>query len=304
MRTNVRAGLLAGLLALPGLPATALAHLRVITTTTDLKALAEAVGGDRVQVESLTRGYQDPHNVEIRPSYMLKLSRADVFIRTGMDEDLWAIPIAEGARNPKVLPGSPTHVEANRGVDVLEVPTGKVDRSLGDIHVLGNPYYWMDPENLPQVTATILEGLASAAPQDRAVFERNRERFLAELRRLLPMWGKTMEPYRGAKLVTYHATWSYFARRFGLRVVGYLEPKPGVPPTAAHIEELIQTMKAEGVKAIVVEPYYDRRIAERVARDTGAKLLVLPTSVGGARGTETYFDLIAFVTRQLAEAFR
>ena len=174
MRAIPRGLALAALLALPLLPAAAAAHLKVITTTTDLKALAEGVGGDRVQVESLTRGYQDPHNVEIRPSYMLKLSRADVFIRTGMDEDLWSLPLAEGARNPKVLPGSPTHIEANRGVELLEIPTGKVDRSLGDIHVFGNPYYWMDPENIPQVTADILEGLASAAPQDRAVFERNR----------------------------------------------------------------------------------------------------------------------------------
>ena len=302
MRAIARTFFLATLLALPAGPAAA--HLRVVTTTTDLKALAEAVGGDRVEVESLTRGYQDPHNVEIRPSYMLKLSRADVFIRTGMDEDLWAIPIAEGARNRKVLPSSPTHIEANRGVELLEIPTGKVDRSLGDIHVLGNPYYWMDPENIPQVTADILEGLASAAPQDRAVFERNRERFLAELRRLLPTWTKTLEPHRGAKLVTYHATWSYFARRFGLRVVGYVEPKPGVPPTAAHLADLVRLMKAEGVKAIVIEPYYDRRIPELVARDTGARLLVLPTSIGGVKGTETYFDLISFITRQLSDAFK
>ncbi len=304
MRAMARSAALGALLALPLFAGTAAAHLKVITTTTDLKALAEAVGGDRVQVESLIKGYQDPHNVEIRPSYMLKLSRADVFIRTGMDEDLWSLPIAEGARNPKVLPGSPTHIEANRGVEIVEIPTGKVDRSLGDIHVFGNPYYWMDPENLPQVTATILEGLANAAPQDRGIFERNRERFLGELRRNISVWRSMLEPYRGAKLVTYHATWSYFARRFGLRVAGYVEPKPGVPPTAAHLADLIRLMKAEGVKVVVIEPYYDRRIPELVARDTGANLLILPTSVGGVKGTETYFDLIAFVTRQLAEALK
>lgn len=304
MRHHSQGVLVAALLTLPLFPATAAAHLKVVSTTTDLKALAEAVGGDRVQAESLTRGYQDPHNVEIRPSYMLKLSRADVFIRTGMDEDLWSLPLVEGARNPKILPGNPNHIQANLGVEIVEIPTGRVDRSLGDIHVFGNPYFWMDPENIPQVTANILEGLASAAPQDRGTFERNRARFLADLRRNLPAWTHMLEPYRGAKMVSYHATWSYFARRFGLRVVGYIEPKPGVPPTPAHVSDLVRLMKAEEVRAILIEPYYDKRIPELVARETGAKLLVLPTSVGGVKGTETYLDLISFVTRQLADALR
>ena len=292
--------LLLGLL-LPVGPAHA-EKIRVVTTTTDLKALAEAVGGEEVEVESLTKGYQDLHNVAIKPSHIRQLFRADLFVRVGLDLDYWADSLLDAGRNPRVAPGGPGYVDASQGIALLEVPTAPVDRSAGDIHIFGNPHYWLDPENVRIITGNILAGLERVAPDRAGTFRMNRARFLSAFEDVLGGWRKRLEPLRGTKVVTYHRTWSYFARRFGLDVVGYVEPKPGVPPSAAHVGQLIGTMKREKVRLIIQDSYFDRRTADFVAREAGAQVLVLPTSVEGVAGVRTYLELFDYIVESLVRA--
>jgi ABC-type Zn uptake system ZnuABC Zn-binding protein ZnuA len=282
------------------------AKIRVVTTTTDLKALAEAVGGEQVEVESLTKGYQDLHNVSIKPSYIRQLFRADLFIRVGLDQDFWGDSLLDASRNPRIALGAPGYVDASQGIPLLEIPTAPVDRSAGDIHIFGNPHYWLDPENAKVITGNILAGLERVAPDQTGTFRQNRNRFLADLEVAMTKWLKRIEPYRGTKVVTYHRTWSYFARRFGLDVVGYVEPKPGVPPSPSHVSDLINKMRAQKVPLILSDPYFDRKTPEFIAEEAGAKVLVLPTSVEGVSGVRTYLELFEYdldaIVRALKEA--
>ncbi len=306
-----RAGLFAGLglaalcvaATLVGVsPAQAGQRLYVVTTSTDLKALADEVGGDRMEAESLTKGFQNQHNVEARPSYMLKLSRADLFIRIGLDHEPWIEPVMEGARNPRILPGGPGLVEAWRGVELLEVPQGRVDRSMGDIHALGNTHIWLDPENAKIMARNIAEGLKRVAPADAATFDRNLQRFIGRVDAAVPGWIQKLAPFRGTKIITYHTDLPYFARRFGLVVAGTVEPKPGIPPSPAYAGELVQRIRTEKIPLLVVVSYYDERLPKRIAEESGAKALIVPLSVGGAKGTDSYFALIDFLVNEVAAA--
>ena len=278
--------------------------IRVVTTSTDLKALVKAVGGEDVEVVSLTKGYQDLHNVTIKPSHIRKLFRADLFVRVGLDLDFWADRLLDNSRNPQIALGAPGYVDASRGVPLLEVPTAPVSRAAGDIHIFGNPHYWLDPENAKTITRNILAGLERVAPEQSGTFRKNRKQFLADLDNAMNTWRKRIEPYRGTKVVTYHRTWSYFARRFGLDVVGYVEPKPGVPPSAAHLRGLIERMKDDNVRLIILPPYFGRKMAQFLAQEGGAKVLVFPPSVEGVSDIRTYFDLFDYIVKSLVEAIQ
>ena len=278
--------------------------VRVVTTLTDLKALTEAVGGDLVEVDALARGTQNPHDLEARPSLMIKVRRADVLVVNGLDLDNWVDVVVQGANNARVNPGAPGWVDASRGIPVLEVPTTRVDRSMGDVHPLGNPHYTLDPGMAPIITGNILEGLARTAPQHRAAFEKNRQDFLARLEPAMAQWTKTLEPFRGAKTVTYHADWIYFLTRFGLVQVGAVEDRPGIPPTPSHLTQLIRRMKDDKVKVVIVEPWNDQKLAARVAEEAGAKALVLAAGVGSLKGADTYLDAVAYNVNTLAQALR
>lgn len=280
--------------------------IRVVTTSTDLKSLVEAVGGKDVTVVSLTKGYQDPHNVMIKPSYIRKLFRADLFVRVGLDHDFWGDSLLDASRNSQIARGASGYMDASRGIPLLEVPTAPVSRAAGDIHIYGNTHYWLDPENATIITKNILVGLERVAPPKAATFRENRNRFLTDLDKAIARWRKQIEPYRGTKVVAYHRTWSYFARRFDLDVVGYVEPKPGVPPSAAHLRALVGKMKEEKVRLIIVAPYFDRKTPEFIAKEVGATVLVMPVSVEGVAGVSTYFalfdHLIDSIVRALQEA--
>ncbi|MBM4442544.1 MAG: zinc ABC transporter substrate-binding protein [Candidatus Rokubacteria bacterium] len=284
--------------------APAAATLRVVTTTTDLKALTEAVGGAVVEVESLTRGTQNVHDVELRPSLMLKLRRADVLVENGLELDAWIDVAARGASNAKILAGGRGRIDASRDVPVIDVPAGRVDRSHGDVHPQGNPHFSLDPGLAPLVTQTILEGLARVAPAHQAVFAKNRDAFLARLADALAQWTRRMEPFKGAKVVSYHADFNYFLRRFGLVPLANLEDRPGIPPSPGHLARLIQQMKQERVKVVLLEPWSDRGLAERVAGDAGARAIVLATGVGAVTGAETYLGALEYNVRALTEALR
>jgi zinc/manganese transport system substrate-binding protein len=276
--------------------------LRVVTTIPDLRALVEEVGGDLVDVESLSRGTQNVHDVEVRPSLLLKLRRADVLFENGLELDTWAEVAVQGANNPRIVRGAPGRVDASRGVPVLDVPSGRVDRSMGDVHPLGNPHYSLDPGLARIVTWTIVDGLARAAPEHRPTFEKNREAFLVRLDEAIARWRKALAPMQGAKVVVYHSDYAYFLTRFGLTQAGMLEDRPGIPPSPQHLVQLIRRMKDERVRLILVQPWSDLKLAQRVADEAGAKVVVLPTLVGGVKGVDTYIGSIDHNVNILTQA--
>ena len=278
--------------------------LRVVTTIPDLQSLTEAVGGDVVAVESLTRGTQNFHEAEVRPSMMLKLRRADLLIENGLELDRWIDVAVQGANNGNIIRGAAGRIEVSRNVPLLNVPGTRVDRSMGDVHPHGNPHFSLDPGLAPILTQNILDGLARLAPQHRTQFEKNRETFLGRLEAELARWLKTLEPYKGAKVIGYHPVFVYFLTRFGLVEVGALEDRPGIPASPGHVAKIIQQMKQERIKVLLVEPWNDRKLAERVASEAGARAVVMATGVGAVKGTETYMAAIDYNVRVLAEALR
>jgi zinc/manganese transport system substrate-binding protein len=278
--------------------------IRVVATIPDLKSLAEAVGGDLVEVETLARGTQNAHEVEVRPSLMLKLRRADVLIENGLELDTWADVVIQGAHNARIVRGAPGVIDASRGIPVLEVPTTRVDRSMGDVHPLGNPHYTLDPGLAPIITQNIVDGLSRVAPDHQGAFQRNRQQLLARLEQAMATWTRTLEPFRSAKVVVYHPLWIYFLTRFGLVQAAALENRPGIPPSPTHLARLITQIKAERVKVIIVEPWNDLKLAARVAEEAGAKAIVLPSMVGGVKGADDYFSTIDYNVKTLAQALR
>ena len=290
-------------LSLPG--AHAERKLRVVATIPDLKSLTEAVGGDLVEVDSLTRGTQNFHEAEVRPSMMLKLRRADALIENGVELDTWADVAVTGANNANIIRGSAGRIEISRGIQLLEVPTTRVDRSMGDVHPLGNPHFSLDPGLAPIITQNIVDGLSRLAPDNRPAFEKNRQAFLQKLDGEMDRWTKLMEPVRGGKVVVYHPDFIYFLTRFGLVQVGMLEDRPGIPPSPQHLVQIIRQMKAEQVKVILVEPWNDLKLAERVAAEVGgAKALVMANSVGAVKGADNYIAAIDYNLKTLAQVLK
>src|SRR5574341_2051454 len=238
-----------------GHPAGAAAPVRVVATTTDLKSLAEAVGGNRVQVQSLAPPTQDPHTIEAKPGHVEALRAAQLFVRVGLGHDRWVVPAVERAGNRTILPGQPGFVNASADVELLEpVPPG-ARAGIGHAHGGGNPHYWLDPDNAAPITAAILAGLGRIAPRDAPAFAANRDAFLSRLTAARERWVKALAPFADARVVAYHNTWPYFARRFRFEVAGFIEPRPGVPPTPAHLADLIDRMKRHQIRVVIVEPY-------------------------------------------------
>ena len=278
--------------------------VRVVATTTDLKALTEAVGGSLVDVDALARGNQNPHDLEVRPSLMVKVRRADLLVTNGLELDQWVEVVVRGANNPTVLPGAPGRVDASAGILVLEVPSTRVDRSMGDVHASGNPHYTVDPGMAPAVTANILEGLARVAPQNRAAFERNREQFLARLGEAMVRWSAALAPFKGAKVIVDHNMWPYFLTRFGLVQAGSVEDRPGIPASPAHVTKLIAYMKGDKIKVILAVPWADYKLSERIAEEAGAKVVLVANGVGSIKGTDSYLDTIDYNVKAVAQALK
>ena len=285
-------------------PAMAADKVRVVTTIPDLKALTQAVGGDLVDVDSLTRGTQNFHEAEVRPSMMLKLRRAQLLVENGAELDSWVDVAVTGANNPTIVRGGAGRIEASRGIPLLDVPTTRVDRSMGDVHPQGNPHFSLDPVLAPIITQTILDGLARVAPQHRAAFEQNRAAFLQRLEAQLGGWLKTLEPFRGARVVVYHPGFIYFLNRFGLVQLGTVEDRPGIPPSPQHLANLIKQMQEQKIKVVLVEPWNDRKLATRVAEEAGGTALVIASSVGAVKGADDYISTIDYNVKALAAALR
>src|SRR6266478_5503350 len=278
--------------------------LRIMTATTDLAALAQEIGGEKVDVESVARGYQDPHFVEAKPSFLLKLRHADLLIVVGLELEIgWLPPLITQSTNPKIQVGAPGYFDASRFAKILEIPTGQVTRAEGDVHPLGNPHYWLDPENGLRIAKGIADKLSQMRPGDAAYFAQRYTDFEQRLKQADQRWLAEMKPYEGRKIVTYHRSWPNFAEHFHLNVVGYVEPRPGIPPSPQHTVELIQQMKRDNVKVIVVEPYFDLKTPNAIGRETGAQVLVLPPSVGGEKEITDYFKLFDYNITKLKQAF-
>jgi zinc/manganese transport system substrate-binding protein len=278
--------------------------LRVVATIPDLKSLVEAVGGDLVEADSLTRGTQNFHEAEVRPSMMLKLRRADALVENGLELDAWADVAVAGANNANIVRGAPGRIVVSHGVPLLDVPSARVDRSMGDVHPQGNPHFTLDPGVAPIITQNLVDGLARLAPASRPAFEKNRQAFLERLGRAMERWTKLIEPARGAKVVVFHPDFIYFLTRFGLVQLAALEDRPGIPPSPQHLVQVIRRMRAERVKVILVEPWNDVKLAQRVAGDAGAKAVVMATGVGAVKGADDYIATIDHNVTTLAEALR
>jgi zinc/manganese transport system substrate-binding protein len=286
--------------------------LRVVGSSTDLMAIAKEIGKERVESYSPFPGYQEPELwvEEVFPSWIIKASRADSYVRIGLFADIWAETLITDARNPRIDPGSPGYVDASQGIQVLEVPTGPVDRTMGEIHIQGNPHYLLDPLNAKIVADNILRALVAVSPPDAAFFEANATDFKRRIDDAMPRWQSMAAPLRGKKLVTYHKTWSYFLQRFGLEAVGYVEPKPGIEPSPQDIRNLVNAMVREKVRLIIHAPVYHPRlpqaVAQQVQRQLGepVKVLKLPAHVQGTPEATDYFALFDYLLTALREALR
>jgi len=295
--------LLAGLwgeVSAPGLAAEP--PLRVLATLPDLWSIARAIVGDLGRVEVATRPGQNPHDLEIRPSQILLVKRTEILVRNGLEEDAWIDPVVESSGNPRLLRGSPSVIEASQGLDLLKIPSGRVDRSAGDVHPSGNPHFTLDPGTMPTVTASIADGLARLRPDLAPKLEANRREFLARVEVRFQRWRERLAPYRGARVVSYHDSWPYFYRAYGLVELGVIEDRPGVPPTPQHLVSLVRQMKEQRARVVVLESWYPPESAAAVARLAGARLVVIPQSPGAVPGTGDYITHMDYVVNALAKA--
>jgi len=279
-----------GCVALSAPPAHA--ALNVVTATQDLAAIAQEVGGDKIKVTALGKGYQDPHFVEAKPSFVLALNKADILIVVGRELEIgWLPPLITQSRNPKIQPGAEGYVDPSIGAQILELPQGQITRAMGDVHPLGNPHYWLDPENGRHIAKVVLEKFSQLDRANAAFYAQREADFEKRLTEAEARWKAQMAPYKGLKVVTYHRSWPNFAEAFGLEVIGYIEPKPGIPPTPQHTLDVINAMKAQNVKIIMVEPYFDLKTPNSIGQQTGGQVLVMPPSVGGVPEASDYFKL-------------
>ncbi|GBD24945.1 Manganese ABC transporter substrate-binding lipoprotein [bacterium HR30] len=321
------------------LPSRAEEPLKIVTTLTDFASIARHVGGEAVEVSSLTKGTEDPHFVEAKPSFVKLLAAADVVVVAGMELEIGYLPLLlRNARNSKILPGQAGYVDCSIGIEKLEVPSGPVDRSMGDVHPYGNPHYWLDPINGIHIADRLAETFSALRPSKREWFQERADGFRrtvytllagqelstrydvgklavlqnrgqlitflqsqGDLARLGGWWGSLL-PYAPIKVVDDHNLWTYFARRFGIEVIGHMEPKPGIPPTTAHLQTLVTAMQAQSVSLILSSPYYDPRHARFLSQATNATIVPLAHSTGSRPGTDDYIDMISYNVTALSRA--
>ncbi len=268
--------------------------IKVVTTTTDMKSIAELVGGDKVSVKSIATGYQNPHFVDPKPSYIISLSNADLFVTVGLDlETGWSPQLLSSSRNTKIQKGAQGYVDASEGVTLYQVPTA-ANRAEGDIHIYGNPHYWLDPMNGKVIARNIANGLERVDPSNKAYYEANLQAFYTKIDSKMKEWQTRMASYKGSKIIAYHNEWVYFETRFGLKIVDFMEPKPGIPPSPTQLLKVIKEIKANSIKVMISSPYFATSSADMVAQQTGAKELTLATSVGAFDTIKNYFDLFDY----------
>src|SRR5437870_4336572 len=280
------------------------AKLNVVATLPDFGSLAHEIGGDNISLVVLAKPTEDPHFVDARPSFVVSLRNADVLIDGGAELEIgWLPPLLQNARNPKIEIGKPGRIQASQGIHLMNVPSN-VTRAAGDVHALGNPHFTVDPIIAKAIAQHIAQSFSAVDPTNAGVYDANYKKFESTINAKLQEWGAAILPFKGQHVAAYHDSWPYFAHRFGLNTDIFLEPKPGIPPSPSHLTEVIAQMKAQQVKAVIVEPYHDRRIAEKVASATGAKVVDFAQFPGGLPGTDNYVKLIDKLISNLAAALK
>ena len=273
--------------------------IKVVTTTTDMRSITEMIGGNKVSVTSIATGYQNPHFLDPKPSYIVNLSNADLFVTIGLDlETGWSPQLLSSSRNSKIQKGSAGYVDASEGVTLFQVPTS-ANRGEGDIHIFGNPHYWLDPLNGKVIARNIANGLERIDPSNKTLYETNLQAFFIKMNTKMAEWQTKMAPFKGSKIIAYHNEWVYFEKRFGLEIVDFMEPKPGIPPSPSQLVKVIKEIKANNVKVIISSPYFTTSSSDVVAKQTGVKELTLATSTGAFSTVKDYFDLFDYDINQL-----
>ena len=267
-----------------------LSQVKVVTTTTIIYDLVKQVGKEKVKVDYLCRGDQDPHFLEIMPSYMLKLRKADLVFKIGLDLEKWLPQLIDGSRNDRLK-----IIDLSEEIDKKEVPTKKLDASYGDVHPYGNPHYYLDPSAAKIMVKEIYDALTNESPEDEAYFKKNMDNYLSQLDAKINSWNSEMAKVKGKPIVFFHSSWIYFADHYGIRTAGFVEPKPGIPPTPSHNAEIIQLVKSAGIKTIIMENYYDDSAPNLIARITGAKVVKVPVGVFGVSGVDSYIQMIDYI---------
>ncbi|PYQ57532.1 MAG: zinc ABC transporter substrate-binding protein [Acidobacteria bacterium] len=279
--------------------------IKVVSATEDPASITREIGGDRVEVTSIGKGYQDPHFIEPKPSFLLLLKNADLLEVVGLELEIgWLPPLLDQSRNNDIRPGQKGYLDLSLGVEILDRPSGTINRSMGDVHPLGNPHYWLDPANAVRMAIEITNKLTELRPSDGPFFAQRLQNFKVRMNDANKRWVAEMAPFRGAKIVTYHPSWPNFARHFGLDIAGTVEPKPGIPPSPSHTLEIINLIKQQHIKVIVMEPYFDRKTPDFIGEKTGAKVVVLYPSVAGKAGLDDYFKLFDYDLNELTKALK
>jgi zinc/manganese transport system substrate-binding protein len=289
------------LLPLLAFAATAQAQLKIVTTTTDYADIARQIGGDKVQVHSVMKGPENVHNVMAKPTEMVALNQADLFVHSGLDTEPWRDNLLRGARNPKVILGQPGYVDMSQGIEIKDAPQGKIDRSMGDVHAYGNPHYTLNPQISQRMAVTLVKAMIAVDPANADFYKANARKFVTDMAAVSKEIREKFQPYAGLKVVTFHDAWRYFADAVPIQIAGTIEPKPSITPSAAQVQETIAMMKREGVKVVICETYDDDRLAQYIADQAGAKMIVLPDHVMGVKAADSYQDLFRYDTDKLIE---
>jgi zinc/manganese transport system substrate-binding protein len=280
------------------------AKLNIVATLPDYAAVAREIGGDNVDVTVMAKPTEDPHFVDARPSFVVKLRAADVLIEGGAElEAGWLPPLLQTARNPRIEAGKPGRVVASTGIRLMNVPAN-VSRAAGDVHAAGNPHFMTDPIIAKAVAQHIAQAFSALDSAHASDYQDSYQKFETTINAKLQEWGRTLLPFKGRPLAAYHDSWAYFARRFGFVIETFLEPKPGIPPSPSHLAEVIAKMKSDHIKAILVEPFQNRKIAEKVAASTGARVVDAAQFPGASSGTETYVANIDALVNRVAAALK
>ncbi len=283
------------------IPSAALANLKIVTTASDFADIAKQIGDGKVDVHSVMRGPENIHNVIPKPTEMVYLNQADLFANSGLDAEPWLDNLLAGARNPKVERNHPGFVDMSQGITIKDAPTGHIDRSMGDVHAYGNPHYTLNPQIAQRMTVTLVKAMAKADPANAQLYITNAKRFVGEMGDVAKKIREEFKPYDGLKVVTFHAAWDYFADAIPIQIVGTIEPKPGITPSPAQVQQTIAMMKRQGVKVVICETWDDVRLAQYVADQAGAKMVILPDHVNGIEGVDTYAKLFQYDTQKLIE---
>ncbi|MCH8300649.1 MAG: zinc ABC transporter substrate-binding protein [Candidatus Marinimicrobia bacterium] len=283
------------------------AKIRVVSTLPNFSAIAKEIGGDKIEVTTIAKGYQNPHFIDPKPSFIIKMKKTDILVWAGLDLEIyWLTPLLENSRNSNIMWGAPGNVDASKGVSLLEIPNIPAAqlRAGGDIHVYGNPHYWHDPQNGKIIARNIYDAFVNASPKDAEYFKRNLEDFNSRLDTSIKKWLKLMEPFKGWKIIAYHNSWPYLEDRFGFVIVDFVEPKPGIPPSPNHLVKLIKKMRNQNIKIIIISPYFSDKPAKVLADKVGGQVVLVAPSVGAFEGVDSYFDLFDYNLGSLVDAFK